>query len=106
MTDDDLIVDGSIDIILEKIKNNYDLILTSSIIKDETLAKTYVISRPKISKDIIFKPSEMDKFAKIINDQLTYVGCLIIKKSIWMSVTEANFLDQGLFTLELYFHLN
>ena len=24
----------------------------------------------------------MDKFAKIINDQLTYVGCLIIKKTI------------------------
>lgn len=95
LTDDDLIVDGSIDIILEKIKKNYDLILTSSVIKDETLTKTYVISRPKISKDIIFKPSQMDKFAKIINDQLTYVGCLIIKKSIWMSLNRSKFFGTG-----------
>ena len=67
------------------IKYNYDLIIAGSIIKNKNLTKTYIRSRPNINKNLIFKPTEINEFAKIVNDQLTYIGCVIIKKSVLKS---------------------
>jgi len=95
LTDDDLIVKGSIENILDNIKYKYDLIVTSSIIKDNKMSKTYVKARPNIRKNIVFKPNQMHKFIKTVTDQLTFVGSIIIKKEVWMKVEREKYFGTG-----------
>ena len=95
LTDDDLLIKESINTIMSYIKYNYDLIIAGSIIKNKNLTKTYIRSRPNINKNLIFKPTEINEFAKIVNDQLTYIGCVIIKKSVWLKSDKKKYFGTG-----------
>ncbi|MDB2701446.1 glycosyltransferase family 2 protein, partial [Alphaproteobacteria bacterium] len=94
-TDDDLIAENAIDILFNKLKKNYDLILIPSKIMDEKLSQTLVDKRPNLVKDLVFKKNEINILATAIGDQITFLGSVLIKREIWIKTNKEPFFGSG-----------
>ena len=94
-TDDDLICNDAINIVLKEITKNYDLILIPSTIMNDDFSKTFIEKRPDIPNDLIFQSNEVDKMATSISDQITFVGSVLIKKDIWIKTNKTSYFGSG-----------
>jgi glycosyltransferase involved in cell wall biosynthesis len=82
-TDDDLIKDGAISEVLNKIEK-YSLIILNSETRSIDLLKN---KRPKslqIDNDIIYTENEFNKFFVETIDYLSFIGGVIIDRKIWL----------------------
>ena len=83
MTDDDLIVHGALQKILEKIKYEYDLI----VLNVECYTKDYSVDLRqqlfRYHEDMIYSRSDFGKFLSNHGCGLSYIGCVVIKRSLW-----------------------
>jgi abequosyltransferase len=83
MSDDDVLKPGAIQIVLEKIIFNYSLIIVNAEVRNTDLSKVIDQRRLRISHDRIYAPHEFENFFIETGDFLTFIGCVIIKKSFW-----------------------
>jgi glycosyltransferase involved in cell wall biosynthesis len=84
MTDDDLLKNNAIDIVLQAIEDNTDLLVVNSEVKNSNLNCILDERLIKIEKDIIYKKGNSEIFFINNGQALSFIGCVIIKKSIWM----------------------
>ncbi|MFA5374696.1 MAG: glycosyltransferase family 2 protein [Dehalococcoidia bacterium] len=96
MTDDDLIMSGAIKRVLQEVDRNYALIIANTEIRTKDLSKLIAPKRPDIMQDLVYTEEEFDQFAnKLVLSHLTYVGAVIIKKSLWMSANREKYYGTG-----------
>jgi glycosyltransferase involved in cell wall biosynthesis len=95
MTDDDLIMSGAIKRVLQEVDKNYALIIANTEIRNKDFSKLLSPRRPDIIQDIVYTSEEFDQFAKLVLNHLTYVGAVIIKKSLWMNVNREKYYGTG-----------
>ena len=81
--DDDLIVEGALSTIVAYLKENKPevLILNSKSFKDSSVIEE---SRMPINTRKIFYEQQNDEFLSEIGSYLTYIGGIIVKKSLWV----------------------
>lgn len=83
MPDDDLIVPGALNLILAKIKQQYDLIVVNMDLftKDFSLN----LNQPffKFNEDKTYGQDNFEEFLDELGCGLSYIGCVVIKRSLW-----------------------
>lgn len=95
MTDDDLVKPGAIKKILMEIQNDYALIIVNTELCSNDLSKLLVDKRLNISSDRIYKPGEWNDFAAEVGGHLTFVGAVIIKKTLWQNRDKEKYFGSG-----------
>ncbi len=103
MTDDDLFMPGAIKRILLEIKKNYALIVANTETRNNDLSEMITSKRPDIDCDLVFASQDFDGFAGLVLNHLTFVGAVIIKKSIWMSIDRKKYYGTGFIHIGVIF---
>lgn len=95
MTDDDILLSGAIDKVLEQLDDGHDLVVASCQIRDLSLTTTLVSSRPGLRRDELFQPDEWERFFRSSLVHLTFVGAVIIRRAIWVERAPERFFGSG-----------
>lgn len=84
MSDDDILKPGAIQAVLDAMTKNYGLVLVNAEIRnkglDVVLEKRFFATQ----NDRIYTPSEFEQFFVDHARYLTFVGCVVIRKNLWM----------------------
>ncbi|MBF0543681.1 MAG: glycosyltransferase family 2 protein [Candidatus Riflebacteria bacterium] len=83
MTDDDLLIPGGVDLVVEQLSKNYSLIVVNAEIRNQDFSKLYFSKRLRIEENRIYQPEEFEKFFENTGDHLSFIGSVVIKKDIW-----------------------
>uniref|UniRef100_UPI00404836ED glycosyltransferase family 2 protein n=1 Tax=Algoriphagus sp. TaxID=1872435 RepID=UPI00404836ED len=84
MTDDDLLIDNSINKILSLIDMKYDLIIVNSEIWNADFTTNLHTKMLKSSSDKIYQPADENNLFREVATCLSFIGSVIIRKSVWM----------------------
>lgn len=84
MTDDDLLIDNSINKILSLIEMKYDLIIVNSEIWNADFTKNLHTKMLNASVDKIYGPADENNLLGDLSTCLSFIGSVIIRKSVWM----------------------
>jgi abequosyltransferase len=84
MSDDDVLKDGAIAAVLAAVRNDYELIIVNAEVRNFDLSRVVEQRRLPFSADRMYAPEDMDKLFIDIGDYLTFIGCVVIKRSVWL----------------------
>jgi glycosyltransferase involved in cell wall biosynthesis len=84
-TDDDLIKDGAISQVLSKINQNFGLIILNAETKNIDFSRSLLPKILQIDNDIVYTENEFDNFFLNTIDYLSFIGCVIIDRQIWLN---------------------
>lgn len=82
-TDDDLLKPDAITKILHAIRQDYDLIVVNAEIRDKYVSQIIQSKKLSIPVNKIYSSSNFEQFFTDTADLLTFIGSVIIRKSIW-----------------------
>jgi len=85
MTDDDLLKPNAIAIVLAAIGHEYSLVIVNAEVRDAGMSNLLQARRLAARSDCVYGPAEMDRLFKDAGDYLTFIGCVVIKRSIWLA---------------------
>lgn len=85
MTDDDLLVEGAVDKVLNEIAKLPDLLILNSAVFDRTFENLLLPKFIDIGLDQEFDGSNLDATFKLAGACLSFIGGVVIKKEIWHS---------------------
>lgn len=103
MTDDDLLLPGAIQAVLQATRQAYALIIVSVEIRNVDLTKTLTARRPKMDTDQSFPPEGWQDFAALTARHLTFVGAVIIDRQLWLSRDRTQYFGTGFVHLGVIF---
>ena len=83
-TDDDTLKENAIDYVLQLLKIDYSLIIINSEIKNVDLTRSISERRMLIYENKMFHENETDDLFQCIIPYLSFIGCVIIKRELWM----------------------
>ena len=84
MTDDDLLRPGALRTVLNAIQRNHSLVIVDAEVRNTDLSKVLKARQLTIPEDRLYSPAERDDFFKQVGSHLTFIGCVIIKRSLWL----------------------
>lgn len=85
MPDDDLVAPGAIPIVLSKLEQNYSVVLLNFGIVDADNNEVVVERLSSLDHDRIYGPEEMDLLMHDAGIHSTYLGSIVIRRSIWIA---------------------
>jgi abequosyltransferase len=85
MTDDDIVHDGAITSVLSILQDDVDLALLNVEVASTDLKFTLVRQKMKITGDRRFAVDEFSQIMEICGDLLSFIGCVVIRRSEWMT---------------------
>lgn len=85
MTDDDLLKPGAVAVVLESILRSVDLIVVNAEFMDFRMSRVLQPRWFTLPSDRIYRHGEMDRLFEDVDDVLWYIGCVIIKRALWLS---------------------
>lgn len=91
MTDDDLLVPGAISRVLTELDNQGDLIIVNAEIKNSDLTKILNKSLFNYSSNKYNKIAGKDVFFSENAQGLSFIGCVVIKRSFWLSRNRSSY---------------
>jgi hypothetical protein len=83
MSDDDVLKPGAIRAVLEATRKNFGLILVNGEVRNTDLSEILESGRLAISGDRVYGPSEFEKLFVDTAKYLSFIGCVVIRKSLW-----------------------
>ncbi|MGD0340088.1 MAG: glycosyltransferase [Bacteroidales bacterium] len=83
-TDDDLLKAGSINFILDELKNNYSLIIVNSEVRNKDFSKVLTRSLIELRGNKIFLENELDLLFQCTMPYLSFIGGVIINRNLWL----------------------
>jgi glycosyltransferase involved in cell wall biosynthesis len=95
MTDDDILLPGAIDAVLERLRGGHDLVVASAQVRDVQLETILIPARPELAADVVLVPSQWDQFVRAAMVHLTFVGAVVVKRAVWMERDAARFFGTG-----------
>lgn len=91
MSDDDLLKPGAVQRVLSAIDGKTDLIVVNTEIWNADFSEKLLDRRLKIATDIEYGKSEREQFFIETANQLGFIGCVIIRRSFWLSRDRAGY---------------
>ena len=91
MSDDDLLKPGAVQRVLSAIDGKTDLIVVNTEIWNADFSEKLLDRRLKIATDIEYGKSEREQFFIDTANQLGFIGCVIIRRSFWLSRDRASY---------------
>jgi hypothetical protein len=95
MTDDDIILPGAVGKVMAQLDAGHDLLVASCEIRDFSLRTTLLPSRPGLHHDELFTPGEWERFFRRSLVHLTFVGAVIVRRSVWLERRPERFFGTG-----------
>lgn len=83
MPDDDIACNGALDKILSEIKNNFELIILNLELFTKNLDIDLKQRLFNVDQDKIYTQNQFDDFLSDLGSGLSYIGCVVIKRSLW-----------------------
>lgn len=93
MTSDDVLKPGAVTKILEGIDEGHDLIVVNAEVRNLDLSQQISTSSLKFQEARIYKAADAEKLFVETADYLTYMGAVVIRKSLWDGRDKAAYLD-------------
>lgn len=84
MTDDDLLKPGSVSAVLEVLREDLSLVIVNVERKNYSLTKVVQRRWLDVQSDRVYRSEEMDRLFYEASDLLCYIGCVVIRRSIWL----------------------
>jgi abequosyltransferase len=92
-SDDDLISENFLTVVLDKIKNNKDLYILNTNVVDSDLNMTLQENRLKVSNDYEFTYYKKKKIPNVLIEQLSYIGSILIRRENWISYDSSKYFN-------------
>jgi glycosyltransferase involved in cell wall biosynthesis len=90
-SDDDLMKPGAIGAVRRVLNGAYGLIISNSEVRTSNLAEILQPRRLAVNEDRVYKPADGDRLLADTGAYLTFIGCVIIKKSLWNARNKQNY---------------
>ena len=103
MTDDDILIEGSVDYLIGILKLNNDLIVVNSEVWNADLTKDLKTKMTNIPIDKNYSMNDEREMFIDIATCISFIGSVIIKKQIWLERNRENNMELFLCMLVLYF---
>lgn len=83
MTDDDLLIPGAVQRVLEEIASGPDLVLVDAEVLNIDFTKLLQRSRMSLERDRYFDEAD-DSFLTLAGDTLSFIASVIIRREVWL----------------------
>lgn len=83
MTDDDILKPHAICKVLNAIRSGYGLVLVNAEVRNSDLSKVLENRRLHFTENRSYKPADNERLFTDSAKYLSFIGCVVIKKSIW-----------------------
>jgi abequosyltransferase len=90
-SDDDLIKPGAIQNVLNVLKKNPGLLIVNAEVKNSDLKKTLKPSCLDLSENTAYTHHETDRFFADTGNHLSFIGCVVIRRDLWLSRDSKSF---------------
>ena len=84
MTDDDLVKPGAVSLIFRAIQRDFSLVIVNAEARDFGMSRVLQTRWLNFESDRVYQSGELDRLFTEIAHILKYVGCVVIKRSIWL----------------------
>jgi abequosyltransferase len=91
MTDDDLLCPGAIKRLLAELDDDVDLVVVNEEVKNINFSKTLDKNHCKIPVDKKYNASNNVAFFQEMAQALSFIGCVVIRRDVWLSRDRASF---------------
>lgn len=91
MSDDDIMMPGAIQRVLSAIDGLNDLIVINTEIWNATFSERLLDRRLNFAQDIHYRKEDREAFFVQVANQLGFIGCVVIRRSSWLSRDRASF---------------
>ncbi|PPD46790.1 MAG: glycosyl transferase [Methylotenera sp.] len=85
MTDDDLVKPNALNNILSKLDGTNDLVVVNAEIATVEFSRILDSKLIKIDSDQSYQDSDRDRFMSEIGHGLSFIGCVIVKRDLWLA---------------------
>lgn len=85
MTDDDLLQPDSVATILDLVLKQYALIVVNAEVRNADFSEVLEDRKLKLERNAVFTSSEWDCFFAQTCAYLSFIGCVVIKRTLWIS---------------------
>jgi abequosyltransferase len=83
MTDDDFLVPGAIERVLREINSEPSLLIVNAEVRTADMSRLIQPRRLPVLQDLTYSQETWDEFLAVAGDYLSFIGCVVIKRSIW-----------------------
>lgn len=91
--DDDLLKPGAIQVVLDAIKDDYDLLIANSEVRNADLSEMLEPRKLQFETNRIYGPSESNLLLADTGVYLSFIGCVIIRRQLWDTREKEKYLD-------------
>lgn len=84
MSDDDLLRPGAIRTVLEALSRSYSLLIVNAEVRSFDFSRLLEERRLTFEADRTYGPQEMDRLFVEAGGYMTFIGCVVIRRSLWM----------------------
>lgn len=95
MTDDDVLKPDAIARVLQEVRAGHDIAIVSCEVRDLQLQKQLLRARPDIPRNRVFTPADWDEFFRIVIAHVTFVGAVIVRRSLWLERKPEDYFGTG-----------
>jgi abequosyltransferase len=82
-SDDDLLLPGALQAILDAIESDYGVIIANAEVRNADMSKLLMPKKLPLTADRIYKSDDSQRFLADVANYLTFIGCVIIKRQLW-----------------------
>jgi len=91
MSDDDILKPGAIEAVLEAARAGYALIVVNAEVRKADLSALTVPGLLPTLSDRVYTPAEFERFFTDTGTYLSFIGCVVIRRAIWLSREREDF---------------
>jgi len=85
MTDDDLLKPGAVQAVLQRLTAEPGLVIVNAEVWNGDFSKKLEERRLPFDSDRVYEPARFSQLFADTGSYLSFIGCVVIKKSLWMS---------------------
>jgi glycosyltransferase involved in cell wall biosynthesis len=93
LPDDDLLTPHAVATVLDVLRGDYSLVVANAEIRDITLQKVLWRRAIDIESDHVFGGDELDRLFSTWRDFIMYIGCVVMKRDVWLARDRARWYD-------------
>jgi len=93
--DDDLLKPGAIQTVLNATREQYGLIIVNAEVRSPDLARVLWPRILRITADRVYRPSENQSLFVDVGNFLSFLGCVVIKRQLWMAREKEKYFGSG-----------
>jgi glycosyltransferase involved in cell wall biosynthesis len=94
-SDDDLLKPGAIQTVLNATRKQYGLIIVNAEVRSANLGRMLGPRRLLLTADRVYKPSENQNLFVDVGDFLSFLGCVVIKRRLWIAREKEKYVGSG-----------